>query len=300
MAMEWEREEDVIAQRFEKNEIPGFLNKDFTARENEFLVIEKGNEIYRERGPGKFSIGALAGGLTGVLLLDKSEKTIEGEIRNVWLADNMKSDIKLTIKFRIFHSGRFSRNLMGEKKIFSVDDLWNEILSRVLYKRILPEIGKKASKDLQEEEASKSVERETKRAFRKWGIVMESLSLKIEFSGKDGYGHDDSKQSGGKAFDRNVKKYDTEMKGEIPGIGKGPEKSGDGPGGIKEEIESEGEEHEEKKLLLEIEKLKRAKEITESKFYKKELSQEAFERMMEDFEKRIIEIESVLKKQRGN
>ena len=50
-----------------------------------------------------------------------------------------------------------------------------------------------------------------------------------------------------------------------------------------------------KKLEDDLEDLKRAKDITERKFYKKELSEESFQRMMEDFEKRIIEIEIKLR-----
>ena len=57
------------------------------------------------------------------------------------------------------------------------------------------------------------------------------------------------------------------------------------------EVKEGGSEDLEKQL----EELKEAKVITERKFYKKELSEEAFQRMMEDFEKKIIEIETKLK-----
>ncbi|MEE9322987.1 MAG: SPFH domain-containing protein [Candidatus Aenigmarchaeota archaeon] len=181
MAMEWEREANTIAERFKKEEIPGFLTKEFLAKDNEFVVVERGKEIYRERGPGKFAISSFAGDLTNIILVDKSEKTLENEIKNVWLADEKKIDIKLVIKFRIFHSDRFSKNLMGEKKRLSLQDVWDETISDVIYKRSLPELEKNPAKEFLREDfrekARGDMESDMKNSFEKWGLILTSLSV---------------------------------------------------------------------------------------------------------------------------
>jgi hypothetical protein len=179
--MEWEREANVIAERFKKGEIPGFLTKEFTAKDNEFVVVEKGKEIYRERGPGRFTISGFVGDLTDILLVDKSEKTLESEIKNVWLSDEKNIDIKFVVKFRIFHSDHFSKNLMGERKKFFLDDLRDEILSKVMYRDVLPELQKNpASRFLKEdfrEGAKENIESRMKKDFKEWGLILSSLSI---------------------------------------------------------------------------------------------------------------------------
>lgn len=216
MAMEWKRGENVIAEKFKKEGIPGFFAKEFLAKDNEFVVVERGGEIYRERGPGKFAISGFVGDLTDVLLVDKSEKTIENEVKNVWLAGGGKMDIGFVIKFRIFHSDNFSKNLMGERNRFSIQDVWDEILSQVIYKRNLPELQKnKASEFLKEdfrEKAKEDIESEMKKAFKEWGLILSSLSVDFRVPegvgpGKEGHREEESE---GKDFET-VKKYETEM-----------------------------------------------------------------------------------------
>ena len=181
MTAEWERKENVIAERFKKEEIPGFLTKEFVAKENEFVVVERGREIYRELGPGELSISGFASDLTCILLVDKSEKKLESEIKNVWLEDDKKIDINFSLKFRIFHSDHFSKRLMGERKVFSIKDLQNEIFSNVFYKKILPELQKnKAEEFLNDnfrDEASGKVESEIKNKFKHWGLILSSMSI---------------------------------------------------------------------------------------------------------------------------
>lgn len=225
MTMEWEREANVIAERFKKEEIPGFLTKEFLAKDNEFVVVERRGEIYRERGPGKFAISGFVGDLTEVLLVDKSEKTIENEVKNIWLAGEKKMDIRFVIKFRVFHSDNFSKNLMGERNRFSIQDVWDEILSQVIYKRNLPELQKnKASEFLREDfrgKAKEDMESEMKKAFKEWGLILSSLS--VDFKIPEGVEHEkeehgeeetEIEKTEGKGGDKDfepVKKYETEM-----------------------------------------------------------------------------------------
>jgi len=276
MPAEWERNPDTIAERFKKDEIPGFLRKEFFAKENEWVVVEKNGEIYRERGPGKFSITGFSGGVTSILLLDKGEKTIEREVKNVWLSDGKKIDITFTLRFRVFHSDHFSKRLMGERKKFTTTDVWDETLSKVLCKKILPDIEKKRAGDFLRddfrEDLKKSVEGYIKKSFRDWGILLLSISVDFRIP-------EDAKETEGMGEERKTGEEKTEE--------------------VKEEKAS-SETEEEKKLREELEELGKAKEIAEKKFYKKELSEEAFQRMMEDFEKRIIEIETKLKEKKGD
>jgi len=229
MAMEWERGENTIAERFKKEQIPGFLTKEFLAKGNEFVVVEKGGEIYRERGPGKFAISGFVGDLTNILLVDKSEKTLENEIKNVWLADEKKIDIKVVIKFRIFHSDHFSKNLMGERKKFSLQDVWNEILSKVIYKKTLPELEKNSASEFLREDFREKVrgdmESYIKNSFEKWGLILSSLS--VDFKIPEGVEAEKTEAEKGEEFREDktevkaeeegledVKKYETEMTGE--------------------------------------------------------------------------------------
>ncbi len=337
MTMEWQREANVIAERFKKNEIPGFLAKEFLAKDNEFVVVERGGEIYRERGPGKFAISGFVSDLTDLLLVDKSEKTFESEVKNVWLADENKIDIKFVIKFRIFHSDHFSKNLMGERKKFSLQDVWDETLSKILYKSSLPELQKKSANEFLKEDfredVREDIESEMKRAFKEWGLILSSLS--IDFKVPEGIEAEKTEAEGGEELQEegteveeptDVGKYGTS------GITREEELSELEKERVEKEVEMElGKKQAQKdteealeamelkdikdkeKMLEEMERkdleetggkdrlkekleeLKRAKEITEKKFYKKELSEEAFQRMMEDFEKKIIEIETKLK-----
>lgn len=187
MITEWERKGNVLAERFKKNEIPGFLKKEFRAKEDEFVVFEKNNEIYRERGPGKYSFRA--GDMTGLLLIDKSEKTVDCGTKNVWLADDKRIDINCVIRFRIFHSHHFSRYFMKNRRRFSARDLRNEMLSKIAYKMILPELERKTSKDFTGEDSVEKVKGEiescVKNFFKNCGIILSSLSIDFKFPDKE-------------------------------------------------------------------------------------------------------------------
>lgn len=218
MAMEWEREKNVIAERFKKDEIPGFLTKEFLAKDNEFVVVERGREIYRERGPGKFAISGFLGHLTDLLLIDKSEKKIENEVKNVWLADGKKIDIKLVIRFRVFNSDHFSKNFMGERNKLSLQDVWDETLSRVIYKKSLPELQKKSASEFLKEDFREKVmedmESEMKKAFEKWGIILSSLS--VDFKVPEGTEEGKTESEGGEIQEEKIEteKTEEEPKGE--------------------------------------------------------------------------------------
>jgi hypothetical protein len=322
--MAWKRDKNTIAERFMKDELPGFLTKEFDAKGDEFVVLEKNGEIYLERDHGTLSVSSFTGDFTDILMVDKSEKTLENEIKSVFLSDGRSIGMKLTIKFRIFNSDRFSKNLMGQRKRLFLDDVWNEVVSDVMYKKILPKLQKKPAKDFASgdfrERARADIETGVKKKFRGWGLML--ISLSTNFSVPDE--HEDAEEEEikweepesaekhakpGMTLEDEAEELEKErlerevaMELEKKQMQKDAEDAMEAMElkDIQERKkalrEKEAKEDETDKLAEELESLKRAKEITERKFYKKELSEESFQRMMEDFEKRIIEIETRLRK----
>jgi hypothetical protein len=326
MEMGWKREANVIAERFYSGEIPGFLTKEFVAKDGEFVVLEKENDIFLERGPGKLVISSFLDAFTDVIMVDKTEKTLAHDIKGICLTDGKSIDMKFTISFRIFNSDHLSKNLMGERKKLFVSDVLDETMSCVMCRSILPKMQKRSIRDFAKDEfrdkIKSSIETCIKTKFKDWGLLMASMSINFDVREEAclpaassssatcaseaktqtmNAGEEDA-TSGleGERREREVRmelekkqmQRDMEEAIEALELKEVQEKE-------KELKESGLSESQTSELEEELENLKKAKEVTERKFYKKELSEDAFERMMEDFEKRIIEIETRLKKEKG-
>ncbi len=349
MVTEWERNEDVIAERFKREEIEGTFKKKFSAKENENLVIEKHGEIYRELGSGEFTVsGLLDKDFTNLLIMDKSEKVLNRTLKNVFLSDGKRMDINFEIRFKVFHSDRFSNNLIRNRKRLFMEDVWADILSNLIYKKSMPEIKKHGITDFLKEdfceERKESLENDLKKMFKDWGLLLTYFSIdfripeeekkavetkegvekeeikveeKTEETEKEpeeiveeGERRIESASKEGKIAELEEERLEKEVKMEL----EKKETQKDMEEAVealdlkelkdkkellkKTEEKGLGVEKEEKTkedLENKLEELKKAKEIAEKKFYKKELSEEAFQRMMEDFEKKIIEIETKLK-----
>lgn len=302
----WERNKNVLAERFGKDEIPGFLKKEFVAKGNEFVVLEKDGEIYIERGAGKLVISSFGETFTDIILVDKSEKTIETCIKNFCLADGGGVGIKITLKFRIFNSDHMSKNLMGERGKLFAEDVGDQLMSDVLCRDVLPKLQKKRANDFLKEdhrEKTKSdIEAAVKRKFREWGLILTSASVdfvmqtlsseasecsETQKTGEELSGLEKERLEKEVRMTLDKKQMQRDMEDALEAI-----RLKD----VKKKERNLDEAESENKLNEELETLKKAKEITERKFYKKELSEESFQRMMEDFEKRIIEIETRLKR----
>jgi hypothetical protein len=343
MATVWERNEDVIAERFKREEIEGVFKKKFRAGENEKLVIEKHGEIYKELGSGEFTVsGLLDKDFTYLLIMDRSERVMERTMKNVFLRDERRMDIRFEVKFKVFHSDRFSSNLVRNRKRLFMEDVWADILSNLIYKKSLPEIKKHSAGEFLKEDfrekTMKGIGNDMKKMFRGWGLALThfSVDFRIPEGGKSG----EAEKPTAEAKEEEGKKEPEDIVDEAEaGVIKGESKEGRIAELEKErlgrEVEMELEKEETQKdaeeameamglkeikdkqeilkkaeekelgireegekaedLEKQLEDLRRAKEIAEKKFYKKELSEEAFQRMMEDIEKKIIGIESRLK-----
>jgi hypothetical protein len=329
--MAWKHEKGLIAERFGKDEMPGLLTKQAEARGDEFVVLERNGEIYLEKEHAKISVSNLMRDFTDILMVDKSEKTIENELKNVYFADGNRASMKLVVKFRVLNSDHFSKKLMGERKRLFLGDVWNEMVSCIIYKKILPRLQSKAADEMSKsgaaERARAGFEAEVRRKFKVWGLMLTSLSMSFSVSGgtenveeaqEEGTGEgDDAKvppeakgmreETGGTLedeadelekerlerevameLDKKQMQKDTEDAMEAMELKDVQAKK-------KALRESASKDAESSSLEEELENLRKAKDLAEKKFYKKELSEEAFQRMMEEFERRIIEIETKLK-----
>jgi|GEM_PF-2912884 len=341
MVTEWERNEDVIAERFKREEIEGIFKKKFRAREKENLVIEKHGEIYKELGSGEFTVsGLLDKDFTYVLVMDKSEKTLGRTLKNVCLRDEKRMDMHLEIKFKISNPDRFSSNLVRNRKRLFMEDVWIDILSSLIYKKSLPEIKTHSIKEFLSTDFCKEkkgwVENDMKRIFKEWGLMLTYFSIEFRIpederkaekekpaEPKEGPGEIKEKpeeiveewEKGGKSREETVADLEKErLKREVGMELEKEETQKDMEEAMeamdlkelkdKQEMLKRAEERglgakekggKREDLERQLEELKEAKDITERKFYKKELGEEAFQRMMEDFEKKIIEIETKLR-----
>ncbi|NIO22649.1 MAG: hypothetical protein GTN38_01310 [Candidatus Aenigmarchaeota archaeon] len=335
MVSDWERNEDVIAERFKREEIEGIFKKKFRAKENENLVIEKHGEIYRELGSGEFTVsGLLDKDFTDVLIMDKSEKTLERTLKNVCMRDEKRMDIDFEIKFKVSHSDRFSVNLVRNRKRLFMEDVWYDILSNLIYKKSLPEIKKHGVRDFLKadfcKETKEGIENDLKKVFREWGLTLKYFSVdfkvpeeersaeekevgkaeesegivkeaesKIEKSSREetiaGLEKERLKKEVRMELEKKETQKDTEEAMEAMDLKELKDKQELLKKTEERELGAEEKKETPEDLEKKLEELKRAKEITERKFYKKELGEEAFQRMMEDFEKKIIEIETKLK-----
>ena len=320
----WERSKSVLAERFARDEIPGFLKKEFVAKGNEFVVLEKDGEIYLEKGAGKLVITSFGEDFTDIILVDKAEKTLENTIKNVCLADGRGICIKITLKFRIFNSDHMSKNLMGERERLFIDDVRDQLMSDVLCRDMLSRIQKKGVKSLIDDACCEKIKADianaVKKKFREWGLILGSMSVDFD-TGELPPVEKRLPKPAGQAIENETEASAMTEEEDLSSLEKerterevrmalekkqmqrdvedalealklrNVQKKG------KELKEIEAKESEKTRLEEELETLRKAKEITEKKFYKKEISEESFQRMMEDFEKRIIEIETKLKRQ---
>jgi hypothetical protein len=264
-------------------------------------------------------------------MVDKSEKSLESELKNVCLSDGRSIGIKLALKFRVFNSDHFTKRLMGERDKLFLNDVRDETVSGVICRKILPKLQKRPATDFASEEfvekAKSSIEAEIKKRFKEWGLLLTSLTASFSAAAVESENDECTCEKESEEPDGAVQAGKNEKRGGMTTIEeelsdleneraerevvmelekKQTQKDMDDALEAmelkeiqekKKQLKEGGVKAEEKrKLEDDLENLKKAKDITERKFYKKELSEEAFQHMMEDFEKRIIEIETKLRK----
>jgi hypothetical protein len=298
MENSWKRDTNVIAERFKKDSLPGFLRKEFLVKDDEGVVVERKGEIYLEKGPGKFSVSSLMKDFTDVVFFDKAEKTLEKTLNNVCLRDREDAILKLSLKFRILNSDHFSKNLMGEREKMLIEDVWNEIFSNILCKKVLPQFEKKKAEEIlssQEKNVKDFIEKEIKKKFKDWGLMLTSFSASLHFEDVKVAEEIKADEDEIEELQKERLKKDVEMLIEKKEMQRDMEDALEALK-LKEIMEKEKEASEIEKLEDELETLKKAKEVAERKFYKKELSEASFQRIMEDLERKIIEIETKIKR----
>ncbi|MFH1237066.1 MAG: hypothetical protein V1648_01530 [Candidatus Aenigmatarchaeota archaeon] len=318
--MGWKRDKNLIAERFGRDELPGFLHKEFEASGGESVILEKDGEIYMEKGHGKLVISNVLEDFTDIIMVDKSEKTLANDIKNVCTLDGRAMTIGLTLKFRVFNSDHFSKNLMCERDKVFLSDVWDQTMSDVMCGRILPKLQKKSASEFAgpgfADKARSSMEDEIRKKFKSWGLLLTSLYAKFTIP-SDACGADETAESATCPIAQPARKADLTEDDDVETLDKErlerevemelqkKQTQKDMADALeamdlkdiqekKKKLRDGAANDERQKLIEDLQNLRKAKEITERKFYKKELSEEAFQHMMEDFEKRIIEIETKL------
>ena len=59
MTYSWGKPEEVVAQRFLKNQIPGTFKKELTVNDGELCLVEKEGKLINEFGPGKHTLSSI-------------------------------------------------------------------------------------------------------------------------------------------------------------------------------------------------------------------------------------------------
>jgi hypothetical protein len=320
----WEREENVLAERFKKNELPGIFRKQVLIKDNEDLVVEKDGEIYDVYDSGKRTItGLLDKDFTDAIFVDIGEKTLKDIIKNIQTKDG-KIDSEFEMKFKVIDLEKFLTNLVKSKRRLFMNDLRNGIEMELISSVLEPEMKQKSLSEIYgNKEFLRDIENriklKLKDMFKGWGLELISFSIEWKFP-EDFLKKAEKKPSEVKPEFTKPEMKPEETKGKIS---KEEELAKLEKGRIEKEVKLQLEKEETQRdmedalealklkriereemlegkkpedLKEEIENLKRAKEIAEKKFYRKELSEEAFKRITEGYEKEIIELEAKLKK----
>ena len=114
--MRWVHEDNVIAERFTRNEIPGMFSKDLEIGNHESLIIEKENEIYDVYENMKISIiSQLDREFTRAIMVDRSIKFMRFGIRNMITRTNLNMGIDFEFTFKVVKPDKLVENLFRSR-----------------------------------------------------------------------------------------------------------------------------------------------------------------------------------------
>ncbi len=302
MFREWKHGEDVLAQRISRKDLPGRFRKEIQVADGIAVLIEKDRKIYRILyGGGKHSVNTLDLDFTHALFVDISDKEIKKEIHNIRTREIRKLGIELDIRLRINDLDELQENIMKSRTFLYVDDLWDIIYMELLSSVIASYIGGVSISDLHGDKGlmdrvRTGTENKVKGILGGFGIEMISLGMKWNFpkdmpkpSGAGGDNVEESREK--KLAELEKKRLEREVEMQL----EKEETQQDMENAVEAlELQKIKEGMSKEEIYKKIEDLKHAKEIAEQKYFKKEIEEDAFKRMAEEYEKRIIELESKL------
>ncbi len=260
----WGKPEHIIAQKKFKNEVKGLLSKSIELHGDEFcVVIDKNNRIIDEFGPGQHKI---KGGFNHIVMIDTSTKTLRKPVSGLKTGDDQTVACDLELKFNVYYPEKFSRNLLGDKNILNMDDLFFELQNQIIAKVLAPIVKDLNAQDLYGnkeiiDEIQEAFEVELKKSLELWGIEIIDFSLIWKFS-EDYKQYLDSKGRKKLASQDKEEEYEEELKEavrerEVEKVKKSGQKSKED---VKSELEKEALEAEVKGELEREENVRDAEE----------------------------------------
>lgn len=128
----WERNENIIAERFGEDEISGVFRKKIIVGSSEKAFIEKDGSIIDEMGEGyhKIYLGYKGGKNKSIIFLDTKEKVIEKDVEGK-TKDCKRVIVRIRIGIKPEYPTRLTK-LLKEKKFIDTDVVWKIIKSDVV------------------------------------------------------------------------------------------------------------------------------------------------------------------------
>ena len=268
MTYTWGKPEEVVAQRFLKKQLPGMFTKQLIVKEGETCLVEKDARVLKEFTEGTHTVSGLFGGdLQDIILVDITTKALQKKIKNLLTKDDDEVNCDLDLKLVVYSPEKFARNLMINKNLVTLEDLYLSLYDSLFTRVLAPIIRKEKVGDLYGntqviDKVAAAFEVELKKTLETWGVELADLNILWEFS-EDYLRSLETKKS----IKRESEERDVEHEEELKEASR------------KEELESfqKGSDLEKAKADIEIERVKREVDIELSRKESAEDEEEALE-----------------------
>jgi len=179
----WGKPEGVIAQKIEKDQLPGMFHKEIFLENDEVALVRRQGAIVEEVTSGKHQI---KGDFTDLILVDTQTKTLRQLVENLLTADDNNVSCDLEIRFDVYLPEKLARNLLAAKNILTIDELYSELYNELIAKVLSPIIRGTNISDLYGnkeviDNITIAFETELKKTLETWGIELVNLSLMWKF-----------------------------------------------------------------------------------------------------------------------
>ncbi len=209
MVRKWGKPDNVVAERFRKDQIPGFFKKEIILENFEVGLAKKYNNIVDVFRAGRHNVKE---DFTEVVLIDTKPKLLKKTVDDILTADDNSVSCELEIKFSVNAPENLLANLLEGKILLTLDDVFVELNSNLISRVLAPTIREVNIDDLYGnreiiDEIQVSFEVELKKLLDMWGIELLNLSLLWKFS--ENY-KQYLKSSGMRSFDDKTKQKEYE------------------------------------------------------------------------------------------
>ncbi len=179
MVHKWGKPDNVIAERFRKDQIPGFFKKEVILENFEVGIAKKYNTIVDVFKAGKHDIKE---DFTEVIMIDTKPKVLKKTVDDLLTADDNTIGCELEIRFSVFKPENLVTNLLSNKILLTLEDLFVELTGSLVARVLAPTIREVNIEDLQGnrdviDEIQVTFEVELKKLLEMWGIELLNLTL---------------------------------------------------------------------------------------------------------------------------